>query len=390
VTAAEAPRGLGPPRLEPLEISSGMVFGQRRTASPEAPAQAVRSPRETLEEIMLEALRRPPCIVAFSGGRDSSAVLAEATRVARAHGLADPVPHTSRFAGSPRTEEAEWQEAVISHLGLGEWSRRDVGDELDVLGPLALDVLDRHGVHWPGNVHAFRLILEPAAGGSLLTGNGGDELFNPWDMRRLSLLCRGRALPRRGDLKAIARCLLPAAILGRRRRFRVPWLSEPAAREVGRSYAASETELHRSWAAAVEDYMESRYLEVIAGITAAMAAEENVRLVEPFYDRRYLRACAAEAPLDGYPSRAQAMLRHFGDLLPPAVATRTSKAAFTEVFAGAATRRFAERWDGAGLDPELVDYEALREEWLSARPDVRSLVPIQAAWLASQQPIDRR
>jgi asparagine synthetase B (glutamine-hydrolysing) len=392
VTPAAAARRLGRPSLEPLELASGMVFGRRRAVdqSSASTGEPRRSPRETLEEILLEALREPPCIVAFSGGRDSSALLAETTRVARAHGLADPVPHTSRFGAAPRTDEAEWQELVISHLGLDEWSRDEVGDELDVLGPLALDVLRRHGVHWPGNIHAFRLILKPAAGRSLVTGNGGDELFNPWNGRRLALLCRARAAPRRHDLRELALALLPNSLLARRPRFRVPWLTAAAAREVGRSYAAAETELHRSWAAAVEEYLRSRYLEVISGITAAMAADEDVHLVEPFYDPRYIRACCAEAPLEGYATRSEAMRRHFGDLLPPRVATRTTKAAFTEVFSGPATRRFAERWDGAGLDPELVDREALRTEWLSPRPDVRSLVPIQAAWLASEQAEVRR
>ena len=49
------------------------------------------------------------------------------------------------------------------------------------------------------------------------------------------------------------------------------------------------------------------------------------------------------------------------------------------------TRRFAERWTGEGLDLDLVDPEALRAEWLSSAPDVHSLIPIQAAWLAAER-----
>ena len=70
-----------------------MVFGERRTPAPDpADLWPTADPRPTLERILLGALQRAPCVVAFSGGRDSSALLAEATRVARVHGLEDPVP----------------------------------------------------------------------------------------------------------------------------------------------------------------------------------------------------------------------------------------------------------------------------------------------------------
>jgi asparagine synthase (glutamine-hydrolysing) len=362
-----------------------MVFGPRRLPSPPLREPIHAPPRAVLEKILLEALTSPPCIVAFSGGRDSSALLAEATRVARAHGLDDPIPHTTRFMHAERTEESEWQEIVIAHLGLGEWTRSEAADELDALGPLATEVLRRYGVHWPGNIHTFKLILRPAAGGSLVTGNGGDELFGAWSGGRIALLRRARTLPRRDDLRPLALSLLPNSLLARRPRFRVPWLMPAATREVARSYAANETKVRGSWAEEGEDYLQSRYLEVVSGITGAMAADDGVRLVEPFYDPRYVRACCAEAPIEGYGGRAAAMQRHFGDLLPAEVTTRTTKAAFTEVFSGGETRRFAEQWTGSGLDPELVAIEALRAEWLSPVPDVRSLVPIQAAWLASEQ-----
>ena len=54
---------------------------------------------------MLRALRRPPCLVSFSGGLDSSALLAVATAVARREGLDDPVPATLVVPGSPESDE---------------------------------------------------------------------------------------------------------------------------------------------------------------------------------------------------------------------------------------------------------------------------------------------
>lgn len=92
---------------------------------------------EALEAAVLPALCRPPCLVVFSGGRDSSAVPA----VARRSGLPDPMPATNRFRGSPATKETEWQELVVRHLGLTDWHVLDRDDELDVIGPVAEQVL---------------------------------------------------------------------------------------------------------------------------------------------------------------------------------------------------------------------------------------------------------
>jgi asparagine synthase (glutamine-hydrolysing) len=373
--------------LDPLEIGSGVVFGWRREAAEQLDRRwPVGSPRQVLEGILLEALRRPPCLVAFSGGRDSSAVLAEATRVARAHGLEDPVPHTMRFAEAPRTAEDEWQELTVRHLGLGSWSRRELTDELDALGPIATDVIRHHGLHWPPNLHAFQVLLEPAAGGSLITGNGGDELFGAWAGHRLALLWRGRARPRRGDVRLLIRHLLPSAALAewwvRRGRLGLSWLRPAAAREVARGLAVDSARIERSWAAELDGYLRSRYVELLVAASEAMARRARVHLVQPFLDPAYVRAVCADAPREGFQSRTAAVQRHFGDLLPPGLVARSHKAIFSEVFFGPRMRAFAQSWSGAGLDTSLVAGEALRAEWLSPKPQFCSLVPLQAAWAA--------
>ncbi|HXR31561.1 MAG TPA: asparagine synthase-related protein [Solirubrobacterales bacterium] len=377
------------PQLDPLEVSAGMVFGPRRQPDPDVDRLwPIAGPRATLEEILLGALAKPPCVVAFSGGRDSSAILAEATRIARANGLEDPIPHTLRFGGAPRTDEVEWQEAVVGHLGLASWSRRDVGEELDSLGPLAQGVLLRHGVHWPPNVHTLQLMLEPAIGGSLVTGNGGDELFTPWVGHRMSLLRRGRARPRRYELRPLLRALLPRRLLAelwfRRDRYRLPWLVPDAARRIVRNVADELMGFDDSWPEALERYLGSRYLEVSQGLIAALGRDAGVEVVEPFFDPRYVRAVYSEAPAQGYASRSIVMERNFGDLLPEKVTRRSTKAVFTEVFTGPEVRRFAREWDGSGVDTSLIEPEKLRDMWLSPVPDLRSLVPLQAAWLASR------
>ena len=82
-------------------------------------------------------------------------------------------------------------------------------------------------------------------------------------------------------------------------------------------------------------------------------------------------------------TRTAAMRSLFGDLLPDAILARRSKAYFNRAFMGEETRAFAQRWDGSGLDHDLVDPELLRAEWLSDFPSAISTPLLQAAWLGS-------
>jgi asparagine synthase (glutamine-hydrolysing) len=107
--------------LTPLEISSGFVVPTRRPSHALPPVPG--SVRAAFEAALLPALRRAPCLVSFSGGRDSSAVLAVAAHVARREGLPLPIPATIHFPHAGGTQETEWQEQVIGHLGLEDWHR---------------------------------------------------------------------------------------------------------------------------------------------------------------------------------------------------------------------------------------------------------------------------
>jgi asparagine synthase (glutamine-hydrolysing) len=123
--------------LTPLDIATGMPFGAPRRPAP------LPAPAAGLDAAILPALRHGPCLVSFSGGRDSSAVLAAAVAVARREGLPEPVPVTLRAPHAPRADESAWQERVVGHLGLGDWVRLDAGDELDAVGPHARRALTR-------------------------------------------------------------------------------------------------------------------------------------------------------------------------------------------------------------------------------------------------------
>src|SRR5215210_4265482 len=176
------------PVLDPLEIASGIIAGPRRTALPPPPQPDLTgAPREVLEALLVEPLSNPPCHVAFSGGRDSSAVLAVATLVARRHGLPDPVPLTARLEAHPRTWETEWQELTIRHLGLSDWEHVPITSQMDALGPVATEALRRHGLYWPSQAHSMLVFSRHAGSGWLLTGGGGDEVFTSWSNQRTPL-----------------------------------------------------------------------------------------------------------------------------------------------------------------------------------------------------------
>src|SRR4051794_22650674 len=100
---------LAVPVPTPVDLLGSTLFGVDAPVR-ELPPTGPDGPVGALERGLLRALRRPPCVVSFSGGRDSSAVLALAVDVARRHGLPEPVPVAMRFAGAPAADERRWQE----------------------------------------------------------------------------------------------------------------------------------------------------------------------------------------------------------------------------------------------------------------------------------------
>ena len=374
------------PRLRPrpLEVACGLVVGVDEDAS----ALVVREtppPRPAVEQSILRALCRPPCLVSFSGGRDSSAVLATATHVARREGLPPPIPVSYRFAAAPGSHEDKWQEQVVGHVGSTDWERLPLVAELDTVGPVAQAVLLRHGLLWPFNAHFHEPLLQRAAGGSLLTGIGGDELFGRqlWTSARAVL---GRPGTRRVRAPSVALALAPRplrrAALVRRRRLRFPWLRPEV--EAALTFQISDWRARTpiGWGAAVGWWWRSRYRTVLAASMATLAAGSGTQIVHPFMEPSVVGAAARHFGARGPADRSEAMRALFSDLLPDAVLTRRSKGFFDEAFVSEPSREFAARWDGSGVDTSLVDPERLAEVWRAEHPDPRSLLLMQAAWLA--------
>ena len=374
------------PRLDALELHSGTVVGPRRRPPPPAPPDIPGPPRRVLDELLDGALSASPCYVLFSGGRDSSVILAAATQVARRHGLPEPIPLTARFSAHPTTWETDWQEYVIRHLDLSEWVRFEAGDRRDALGEVATDALLRHGPFWPPNAHSILLYARQAGAATMLTGGGGDELLSRWDWARVPLRQVARWRPRRRVLKWAPYYCLPRRVRQRLphddRPVRLPWLTDAAHAELTERQLAAQKGPPPTNAAALERFIESRYLECMRGTIDAFVATTPARLVEPFYDVRLMRSVVAAAPTQGHATRTAALEALFSDLLPADVLRRATKAEFSAAVWGPATRAFARDWDGCGLDERLVDPSRLRGQWARERPDGRTMMPMQSAWYA--------
>jgi asparagine synthetase B (glutamine-hydrolysing) len=373
--------------LSPIEIASGLVFGLEARAAVPSPA-TVGTPREELERVVLTALRRPPCLVSFSGGRDSSAVLAVAAHVARREGLALPIPATHRFASVESSREDGWQEQVVRHIGLDDWLRVEQTDELDCVGPVAADVLRRHGLLWPFNAHFHTPLLRLAAGGSLLTGIGGDEMLSESTWTEYANDLRARRRPGRRDLRRLAFLLAPRAARRRALRSRLPlpyaWLRPDARRHVAESRAAQNAAEPLRWSAHVRWVQRIRYVHVALDSVRRLAGDDDVRLVHPFLDGGVVAAIRRLPRAARFSGRTAAMQSLFGDLLPDAVLGRSTKAFFDAAFWNEPSRAFAAQWDGSGVDLDVVDPDALRAEWSSEAPDPRSFTLAQSVWLATR------
>jgi hypothetical protein len=358
--------------LDRLEIAWGATLGLD-SAAPELRRERRGGARAALEAAMLRALQHEPCAVAFSGGRDSSAVLALALHVARREGLPKPVALTQRFAGDD-ADESDWQERVIRHLQPVEWQRVQVEpDDADLVGPRARTVLARHGVMFPANAYLTTPLLEAMSGGALLSGVGGDEVLDSPAAGPLQVLALRRR-PNRRDLRELtkvtargrASAAMRSAVEDR------AWLHPAARSEAASREAAVDAGYPMRWHHALRHWPTDRYYRAIRSTRALLAFDHAVVAVDPFLEPDALTALAAEGGFAGFPSRASALQLLVGDLLPMDILTRVTKASFGEAVFGPHFAAFRDQWRGDGIDTDLVDAKRLRETWRQPRPDFRS------------------
>jgi hypothetical protein len=377
-------------RMDALEIAGGWLNGYDPDPLPPSPGV---SSRQVLERVVSDHLARPPCLLAFSGGRDSSALLAVAVSVARREGLPLPIPITLTYPGAEGTDESSWQHLVLGHLRVTERVLLTVHDEHDCLGPVATPVLRRHGTVYPPNFAPTWRMMDHARGGVLLTGESGDEVFGIKRITPLTKVLRacGRADPRLYPYAV--RALAPAALRRRtafRHRYQRSWLREPVEALLGARDAADAAaySLHagrNAWQFAARRCARRGY-----DTMRALGREIDVEYVQTFGEPDFVAALAHEAGFWGWTGRTATMTYLFGDLLPREVLERTTKAQFTQAVFTDYTRSFAREWDGGGVDTDLVDPEALRENWLSESPHAPTMALLQQAWLHTKEVVGER
>jgi asparagine synthetase B (glutamine-hydrolysing) len=380
-----------PGLLAPLELASGVVFG-RDARAPTFARRPAGQPLDALEAAIVPALRRAPCVVSFSGGRDSSALLAVAMRLARREGLPEPIPVTLLFPQASRTHEGEWQEEVISLLGCSDWVRLEFTDELDLVGPTARRVMSWLGLPYPYNLHLLLPLMEAGKGGSFVTGMGGDQaLFAAG--RALDVLAR-RARPAPRDALRIAKAAAPRAIRRSALRgqvvLRFPWLSESGNDALERSWLSEVARSPLRWNVRLREMWRSRFMQLSLDQIRTLARRVDVEPVHPFVDPGFLSVLAATAGATGFRDRSAAMHGLFAQDLPERVVTRETKASFDEVLWNRHTQSFLAGMTPERLRPslrmlaveELTDHQTLVDHWQQPEPLANSFLLLQACWVA--------
>ena len=382
---------LGFARVSDVEFAAGWVPGYVVDApSGKTERQPVEHPLEALERVLLRALLERPCIIGFSGGRDSSALLAVAMRVARREGLDPPVPFTKVYPDVPATDESAWQELVVRWLGVEEWVRHEYRDELDLLGPTATASLRRHGLLWPGTAHNRGPTLAIASGGCYVDGQGGDEILGEFRIAPVTqVLTRARPFDRRArrdSVAALAPSWLRRGVVERQveRSYNRPWLRPDAAAWYRETSVADVLAASLRYPRALHQTANRRAGWVALSNLDAVGRSLGVSYIHPFFDPDFVRALGAFGGTLGFADRTAAMRALFSGLLPDEVNAREGKVYFNNAFIHGHSRAFLESWDGTGLDTDLIDVDALREVWNEPVIHGGTFQLMQAAWLATQ------
>lgn len=379
-----------PTELSALEVAVGSPLGGKGRAAPRL-ARAGNEPLAALARAIETTLDSGPPAVAFSGGRDSSLLLAVAALVCRRAGVGPPLPITLRMPGAlEETDERKWQELVLDHLDIHEWHHVPINDELDLIGPFARRHLLRDGLLFPANAHSVVPMLEAAGERCLIVGLGGDEILSPQQWRSVHDLIGRRRPGQQRDLLRLAVCGVPRPIRRMARPVsafgleQMEWL-RPAARPRVVRLVRRGFEQPVAWRAAIRHLSARRDVFLPLRAMHRIADASGHKLLAPLLDPGFVGSLARAGGLSGWGTRTATMDALAHDLLPAKLVKRNTKAYFNRVFFGDESRAFAAAWSGRGLDETLVDPEALRREWLSEIPDFRTGLLLQSAWLADRE-----
>lgn len=362
--------------LTDLDVATGKVLGGGRVRLPTADLEA----RPALEQTILAAMLQRRPVVSFSGGRDSSLVLALATHVARREGLPDPVPMTKRYPGVAEADEREWQELVVRHLGLTDWEVVEIRGELDLLGEVATATLRRHGVLWPPNAYLHVPLFERCRGSVLMTGYDGDRLLDDWRYRAV-IPSLGKRRPTGSDLRHLSPRFAPSPLIRTRaaRRHEMNWWLTDDGLDLAARAEVSERREPLSWRRRLEWFAGRRQTAATIDALVVLSADFDVRTLHPLIEPPVLAGFARTGGHRGWRNRTEALQALATDLLPEVLLTRRTKAIFDQALIGEPTRRFARDWSGRPI--RFAESEALRQEWLSPSPVFQSITALHTAWI---------
>jgi asparagine synthetase B (glutamine-hydrolysing) len=373
-------------RLSALESGLSLALDPIRPVSSAKVPQPSSTARVALESILLDAVSAPPCYVLFSGGRDSSAVLAVATHVARREGLPDPVPVTAVHPAASKTDETSWQAMVLAHLRIQERIVLSFDGEQTLLSRVARSALERHGLVWPEAVQLHGALYKRLDRGCVVSGEGGDQVLGSRRITPVQIQLRHR--PTRSSLRAALRALSPNALSGRRQEMEVkvaallPWLTPIARAELAAGICRSSHSPLR-WDRQTLTSLATRPNVVFITNFETAIREYRHHPVNPFFSQRFIETLATEGGFLGLGDRTAIMRYLFADLLPDAVLSRTTKASFNQTRWGEFEREYAQDWSGEGIDPDLISAEKLRAAWLREDPLPAAAYQLHAAWLAT-------
>lgn len=393
-TPAPVLRPVEPRPLQADALLTGWIFGDLPADRRPGARGAERiqgdtrpaTPMEALEASILIALQRPPCVVTFSGGMDSTFVLAVALRVARRHGLPLPIPVSWRFPRVPRADESAVQDGLLSELGVDERLIWPITDEFDLIGPIATRLLARHGPVFPANLHLHLPIMELCRGGSVLTGWGGDQVLGAWSRQRWP---HPRAVLRSGW------SALPPAVRGRVRRANsaqaadFPWLTPEAANRFAGLVRSAPSNGWGRPDRRLAAYRRSPGDDVCSHNLAAIGTTLDVLMVSPLYEPAFLTALTAMLPRHEVLSRGDVITAISGGQMPDALSRERPKAWFGGVLRGGHSADFIRNWDGTGIDSPDLDITALQRLWSEGEVPQGTEFLVQQAWTSQLRSTSR-
>jgi asparagine synthase (glutamine-hydrolysing) len=373
----------------PFEVASGWLHG-RVVDDRVLGDLPVESPAAALRDVLREEVVRGNCVVPFSGGRDSSLVLAVACSIAREAGVPLPTAVTFRHSDFPESDETAWQAMVIGHLqdqGLRpEWRVWEIADELDIVGPHMAALLEehRHSV-WPPNLAATLAVSTAYPGTTILSGEYGDVVLG---VRRATVIAgalrkRGRGLSAT-YWRAVGAALSPrlAAAGGTGLSGWIPpWLTRGGRMRWRRLSAVDALHEPLRYDRSVRSVLSWRASRVGTSNAAHVAARQGCRSIAALAHPRVLSALALDGGWRGPQSRGYATRLLGGDLLPDELYARDTKADFLASRFNRHTVATVDAWSGDGAGMDWVDAARLKLAWTARRwhPQMAGLV--QTAWL---------